>query len=505
MNEENKTKSQLLDEIAALNERIVKLETANTEDHHVEFVKKQIEKEHNQSKQMLQLILDTIPQRVFWKDRNFSFIGCNMPFAKDAGLNDPSEIIGKNDFELGWKDVAQLYRDDDREVMETDTPKLNFEEPQIAPDGSRLWLRTNKVPLHDQNGKVIGVLGTYQDITKLKQAEEALRYERNLLRSVIDYLPDAIYVKDTKCRKIVANKGDVHNIGLHLESEVLGRDDFMLYPAEIAEGFYADDKSVIQTGQPVLNREEFMLDKNGQKRWLLTSKLPLRDENGQIIGLIGIGRDITERKIAEESLQHERNLLRTLIDNLPDMIFFKDVEGRYILDNQSHLRSMGMKHQEDIVGKTTFDFNPPELARHYTEDEMRVIQSKQEMLDKEELAVHKDTGEQRWHLTSRVPLIDSYGKVTGIVGIARDITEHKRAEAERERLIKELQAAAADIKVLSGLVPICANCKKIRDDKGYWTQLEGYIQEHSQAKFSHGVCPDCMEKLYPNFLPKKKE
>jgi hypothetical protein len=76
-------------------------------------------------------------------------------------------------------------------------------------------------------------------------------------------------------------------------------------------------------------------------------------------------------------------------------------------------------------------------------------------------------------------------------------------EEERERLIKELQDAVADIKVLSGLVPICSSCKKIRDDKGYWTQLEGYIQAHSQAKFSHGVCPDCMKKLYPNFVPKK--
>jgi PAS domain S-box-containing protein len=332
-----------------------------------------------------------------------------------------------------------------------------------------------------------------------------MQHERYILRTLIDNIPDAIYIKDEQCRKIIANLADVHNVGFQSESEVLGKDDFMLFPTEIAESFYADDKVVLQTGQPVLNREEYFLDKNGQKRWLYTSKVPLRDERGRIIGLVGIGRDITKRKLTEESLEHERNLLRTLIDNLPDLIFFKDIDGRYILDNLAHLRSIGAKHQEEIVGKTSFDFNPPELAKLYTEDELRIVESKQVMLDKEELAVHQDTGEQRWHLTSRVPLIDSQGKVTGIVGIARDITEHKRAEAERERLIKELQAAAADIKVLSGLVPICANCKKIRDDKGYWNQLEGYIQEHSHAKFSHGVCPDCMQKLYPNFVPKKKE
>ena len=80
-----------------------------------------------------------------------------------------------------------------------------------------------------------------------------------------------------------------------------------------------------------------------------------------------------------------------------------------------------------------------------------------------------------------------------------------KTQQERERLIKELQDALADIKTLSGLVPICANCKKIRDDKGYWMQLEGYLQEHSHAKFSHGVCPDCMQKLYPDFLRKKED
>jgi hypothetical protein len=102
-------------------------------------------------------------------------------------------------------------------------------------------------------------------------------------------------------------------------------------------------------------------------------------------------------------------------------------------------------------------------------------------------------------------LVDSRGKVIGMVGIASDITERKNAEAERERMIKELQDALADIKTLSGLVPICANCKKIRDDKGFWTQVESYIQERSQARFSHGICPDCMKKLYPNFVPKEKE
>jgi len=222
-----------------------------------------------------------------------------------------------------------------------------------------------------------------KDLAAQKRMEAAITKERNLLRTVIDNIPDAIYVKDKECRKVIVNPADIRHLGCTSEAEVLGKTDFDIYPKELAEGFFADDQTVIQTGQPVLNREEYVPDENGQKRWLHSSKLPLRDEKGQIIGLVGVGRDITEHKHIEE--------------------------------------------------------------------------------------------------------------------------ERKRTEAEREQLIKELQDAAVDIKILSGLVPICAKCKKIRDDKGYWTQLEGYIQAHSQAKFSHGVCPDCMKNLYPNYVPKKIE
>lgn len=117
-----------------------------------------------------------------------------------------------------------------------------------------------------------------------------------MLRTVIDNIPDSIYCKDAACRKTLANAADVRNMGAKSEADVLGKDDFAFFPKEIAEKFFADDQAVIQTGKPVINREEYILDEHGKKRWLLTSKLPLRDRDGQIIGLVGIGRDITERK-----------------------------------------------------------------------------------------------------------------------------------------------------------------------------------------------------------------
>jgi PAS domain S-box-containing protein len=346
-----------------------------------------------------------------------------------------------------------------------------------------------------------------RDLTAQKKMEVALTKERNLFRTLIDHIPDVIYVKDTACRKTISNKEDVRLMGGHSESEVLGKTDFDFYHADAAAKFFATDQSVIQTGRPVLNNEECIKDQDGNNRWLLTSKLPLRDEHGTIIGLVGVGRDITQQKKAQEVLQLERNLLRTLIDNLPDYIYVKDAQGRFVVANMAVAHQLGVALPGDLIGKSDFDFFPRELAERYLADEQAILlQSVQGIYSHEGPTIDASKEEKnRWVSTTKVTLHDAQGNIVGFVGLGRDITEKKKSDVEREGLIKELQDAVADIKVLSGLVPICANCKKIRDDKGYWMQLEGYIQERSNAKFTHGICPDCMKELYPTYAPKNKE
>ena len=119
--------------------------------------------------QLLPLIMNNIPQAVFWKNRDLVYLGCNQAFADDAGFASPEDIVGKTDFDMPWKEQADLYRADDRLVMETAKPKLNYEEPQTTPSGSTIWLRTNKIPIQE-NGETVAVLGMYEDITAHKQA-----------------------------------------------------------------------------------------------------------------------------------------------------------------------------------------------------------------------------------------------------------------------------------------------------------------------------------------------
>lgn len=275
--------------------------------------KKKLIDELRERKAMLDTILDTIPQSIFWKDRNSTYLGCNKSFAKSMGIDNLELIVGHNDFELLSKHEAEKYRAADMEVTTKGISKMHFTESTQKEDGKYIWNDVSKIPLLNSDGDVFALLGIAEDITERKNAEEALRYERALLRTIIDNLPDAIYTKDIMCNKTLANKADLRNMGVKTEAEVLGKNDFDVHPRELAEGFFADDQVVIKTGQPILNREEFVINGNGEKNWLLTSKLPLRDERGQIIGLIGIGHDITERKLAEEKLLFHQEHLEELV------------------------------------------------------------------------------------------------------------------------------------------------------------------------------------------------
>jgi PAS domain S-box-containing protein len=164
------------------------------------------EKRLEEANQMLTLVLDSIPVRVFWKDLNGVFLGCNQLFAEDAGMADPDSVIGRDDFELGWKDRADLYRKDDLAVIKSQKPRLHYEEKQTTPQGDTIWLRTSKIPLCDLTGTVIGLLGSYEDITASKATQEELQISKLNTESVNEELRKTL--EHTNELKIVAEKAN---------------------------------------------------------------------------------------------------------------------------------------------------------------------------------------------------------------------------------------------------------------------------------------------------------
>ena len=202
----------------------------------------------------------------------------------------------------------------------------------------------------------------------------------------------------------------------------------------------------------------------------------------------------------------ERAMFRSLMEQIPDAIYFKDVDSHFLRVS----RHMALKHTNDgnpraMIGKTDDDYYKPEHADLAREMEKEIISSSTPVINEHEHEIWQN-GKDTWCSTTKLPLRDSDGNIIGTFGISRDITKWKNIELEKDELIDKLSDALAKIDELGGLLPICSNCKKIRDPKGDWHILENYISSHSDARFTHSICDTCTPELYPelNLEPPKE-
>ena len=313
-------------------------------------------------------------------------------------------------------------------------------------------LQTIRDDLEDRVAQRTSALQT--EVSERKQAEHALANERQVLRALIDNVPDFMFVKDIKGRYLLANAAVAKRAGFDSYQQLIGKSALDLFPKELAAALQQNDLQVMQSRQPYLNNEELTFNASGgEPIWALTTKVPLFNERGAVVGLAGIARDITAIKKTEqallaatEALSKERQVLRALIDNVPDFMYVKDTDCRFLVANSSVSRQMGAEAPEAVIGKTDFDFYPAELAKTFFEDEQRVIRTGHAEVNREEAGLDAH-GNASLVLTTQVPLRDKGGKVIGLAGIGRDITELKRTEdhlrTAKEALAKERQALRA--------------------------------------------------------------
>jgi PAS domain S-box-containing protein len=265
--------------------------------------RKRAEEELAKERDLLHTLLENLPDRIYFKDDQSRFLRISRAVMKQFRINDASEAAGKSDVDFFSPDHAHVALKDEQLVMRTGQPILGKVERETLPDGTVTWALTSKLPLRDKTGRVVGNFGISRDITEIKRIESKLAEERNLLRSLIDNLPDYIYVKDRKYRYVIDNIAHRRFLGANTEKEVVGKTVGDFFPKESVEQFTRDDQSIIEKGQILVNREELLVDAAGGRRWHSTTKVPLRDNEGQVIGLVGISRDITERKESEEKVQ----------------------------------------------------------------------------------------------------------------------------------------------------------------------------------------------------------
>ncbi len=261
------------------------------------------------SQNLLQLVFDTLPQRVFWKDRDSRYLGCNRRFIEDREISSALDIIGKSDYEL-WSSTADLYVGDDRQVIASGIPKLNYEEPQLRNDGTQAWLRTNKLPLRDEHGEIIGVFGSYEDISDRRKAEVALRESEERFRQLAENINQVFWLTTPDLAEMLYISPAYEAIwGLSVET---------VYEEGLSwlDAVHTDDLPQVREAldrlalaHDVYDQEYRIQQPSGEIRWIRDRAFPVQDETGQVWRIAGIAEDISRLKTAEQALQQTNQIL----------------------------------------------------------------------------------------------------------------------------------------------------------------------------------------------------
>lgn len=257
----------------------------------------------------LDYLIKFAPDMIYWKDQHSVHLGCNDIFATAAGYSDRHSIIGKTDYDFPWRNRAAKYINDDKDVLLTGKPKVNIEDLVTTANGKEITVISNKVPLKNSKGNVIGILGIATDVTTLKNAEmellkaKSLKEEFYMINNIIKYAPDMIYWKDKNSVHLGCNDQFAIAAGYSNRDEIIGKTDYDFPWHDQAEKYILDDSEVIKSGQPRLNIEDVMPFNNGKKAIVITNKVPLRNSKGEVVGVLGIATDITHQKKIESDLK----------------------------------------------------------------------------------------------------------------------------------------------------------------------------------------------------------
>ena len=234
-----------------------------------------------------------------------------------------------------------------------------------------------------------------------------------LLRHLMDNLSDAVFFKDLEGRFIRINRVLASWHDLKDPSEAVGKTEADFYPQGFARATLDVERTIITTGVPILDQEEKIVGRDGKSRWVSTTKLPLRDKGGSVIAVLGISRDIRGVKRAEEKTRDSEALYQSLIESLPQCIFRKDVEGKYVYVNHRLCALYGLTPKQ-FLGKTDLDVNPPALAAKYRRDDQWVMSHEKVFEAEEEVRAKRKKIRIRIYKT---PVYDSNGRVVGVQGV----------------------------------------------------------------------------------------
>jgi PAS domain S-box-containing protein len=273
----------------------------------------------------------------------------------------------------------------------------------------------------------------------IAQIEQLLTQTGLGLSSVFEILPDMVFVVDRDERVIFVNLVAARALGGKPE-ELVGRLQRDLFRPDLAARHSVAIQHVFHTGESVVTEDQQDLDV--RRVWMDTRLVPFRDPSGNIAAVVGIIRDVSERRLAQEALALREAYLRSMLDNLPYLAWLKNPEGEFQVVNQPFAKAAGKERPSDLVGLDDFDVWPHDLAKRYVADDQEVMQTRQQKLVEEQIS---DRGTLRWVETFKSPVYDAAGKVLGTTGLAHDITMRRQLQDEQQRSREQLRALAAHV------------------------------------------------------------
>ncbi|MEB3231243.1 MAG: PAS domain S-box protein [Leptolyngbyaceae bacterium] len=363
-----------------------------------------------ESQQFLKTVLDTVPLRVFWKDRELRYLGANAQFLQDAALSSAAELVGKSDFDLPWGDTdAAAYRLDDGSVIRRGEAKLGILETQHQQDGTEIWVETNKLPLRNLAGAIIGVLGTYQDVTERRNADITLRRQLAAIEAAVDGI--AILEND---RFVYLNSSHVELFGYKSTQELIGQNWQVLYSPEELARFERDIFPTLQ--ERMYWQGEAIATRKDGTTFIQQLSLTISADNL----LICVCQDISDRKAMEAALKESRDHLQAMLAALPDLVFRVNRQGQYLdfYPSPSIINLAGPPSR--VVGQTLTEVLPPEIAQGHLHRLTQVLR---------ERTVH--IGEQQFLVGDELCYEEVRAAPCGeseVVFIVRDISDRKQTE-----------------------------------------------------------------------------
>lgn len=469
MKEDKRTKEQLIRELENLHKRIAELEKSDVE-------RKQLGVQLRDSEARWRSLVENAADLVLTIDREGTVLFMNHT---PPGLT-VREVIGKSVYNYIEPEHWDMVKAAVAGVFSTGNPD-QYEIWARGPHNTLAWYSTRVAPVI-KDGVVTAVSVIARDITESRRAEEALREAHGKLQATLGAVPDLMFEVDREGR-IYDYHAPEH------EALYVGPEAFL--GKTVAEVLPESTAGVIL--QAIADADEhgwhrgatYSLDLPDGRQYFELS-IDVKKTGVAQKRFVALARNITKRKQAEEALRESEKQYRNLVDNSPVGIYTTNIKGDILFVNEALARMAGYDSPADMMKEGVLTTYKRGSDRDLLLKDLR----EQGKISNFEFEFVRKNGE-----TIRASL-SAVLEGEMLSGMILDITERKRAEEERERLILELKEALAKIKTLSGMLPICSWCKKIRNDGGYWQQIEAYIHDHSDAEFTHGICPDCMKKMY---------